>query len=262
MDAGKLVKAAATAALASTGDLVHQQCPSWVQAKYHLPDVCETKPVHRYGGHVSRRSIFRSLQQSGVGASLVPNIETVTCPLGEVQSLESPSAAMGFDTTWIVENTSTKSVVLARVTNGIEYSPFQPDKKPMEDPQAILKPGGEWGSRITMSAEASHQNESIPPHRSMVLFLCFCVSRSFCQNGFLCQRLSRLFITRVKLMGTAMPETWCCSTAQVRSHNAALVERRESLRVCRSRCCKFSHYLFALLLCNVPTISLLASQQA
>lgn len=158
MDAGKLVKAAATAALASTGDLVHQQCPSWVQAKYHLPDVCETKPVHRYGGHVSRRSIFRSLQQSGVGASLVPNIETVTCPLGEVQSLESPSAAMGFDTTWIVENTSTKSVVLARVTNGIEYSPFQPDKKPMEDPQAILKPG-EWISVPTFESFVYHARE-------------------------------------------------------------------------------------------------------
>lgn len=157
MDAGKIVKAAATAALASSGNVV-QNCPSMVQPKYHHPDVCATKPAHRIGGHESRRSIYDSLKDSGLGASLVPNFKTVTCPLGEVQSLENPSAKLGFDTTWIVENTSTKSVVLARVVDGIEYSPFQPDKKPMEDPQAILKPG-EWISVPTFESFVYHARE-------------------------------------------------------------------------------------------------------
>jgi hypothetical protein len=85
------------------------------------------------------------LKLGGSGASLVPNTRTVTCPLGgQLESLESPASVKGFDTTWIVENTSLKPVVMAWVINGIEYSPFTPDLKPMEDPKAFLNPGGAW----------------------------------------------------------------------------------------------------------------------
>ena len=64
----------------------------------------------------------------------------MVCPL-EVQSLEDPSYLKGFDTVWMVENTSSTPVVISWVVNGVEWSPFKPDVKPMDDPDAILKPG-------------------------------------------------------------------------------------------------------------------------
>jgi hypothetical protein len=59
----------------------------------------------------------------------------------QVQNLENPSAIKGFDTTWIVENTASTPVVVSWVVDGVEWSPFKPDVKPMDDPNAILKPG-------------------------------------------------------------------------------------------------------------------------
>ena len=142
MASNNIIKAAATAALASNGGVV-PECPSRPFPKYHNPHVCQTKPSRPMEGDNERRMVYDTLLASGTGASLVPNTQTVTCPFGEVQPLESPTAVRGFDTTWIVENTSKKNVVVAWIVDGIEYSPFHPDLKPMEDPKAILKPGGE-----------------------------------------------------------------------------------------------------------------------
>ena len=142
--ASNILKAAAAAALAANGGVV-QECPGegapW--PKYHEPDVCRRRPIYPVDDHGARRVRYEALNESGVGASLVPNTETVTCPMGEVKSLENPTAMKGIDTSWIVENTSKKSVVLAWIVDGIAHSPFHPDMKPMEDSHAILKPGGE-----------------------------------------------------------------------------------------------------------------------
>jgi hypothetical protein len=116
-----------------------------LRSRYHDVSVCRSKPNRPPEGHPDRRSIYHKLKLGGSGASLVPNTRTVTCPLGgQLESLESPASVKGFDTTWIVENTSLKPVVMAWVINGIEYSPFTPDLKPMEDPKAFLNPGGAW----------------------------------------------------------------------------------------------------------------------
>lgn len=133
------------------------ECPAMPLAEYHQPDVCLTKPSRPSQGDESRRAIYNALRTSEYGASLVPNMQTVTCPL-EVQSLENPSATRGFDTTWIVENTSTAPAVVAWVVNGMEYSPFQADMKAMDDPKAILKPG-DWTSVPTFESFVYHVRE-------------------------------------------------------------------------------------------------------
>ena len=91
--------------------------------KYHAPRVCETsqRTSRPEKGSHERELIYSKLKESGAGASLVPNQQTVTCPIGKVQSLENEMAVKGFDTTWIVENTSTKHVVVAWIIDGIEY---------------------------------------------------------------------------------------------------------------------------------------------
>ena len=110
--------------------------------KYHDSDVCLKKPSRPSTGQPDRGLIYNALLEGGAGASMVPDQKTVTCPLHNVASLESNRATKGFDTTWIVENTSSKAVVVAWVIDGIEYSPFTPDLKPIDDPKALLNQGG------------------------------------------------------------------------------------------------------------------------
>jgi hypothetical protein len=135
----------------------YPDCPAPPRAKYHDPNVCLTKPVGTPQEHPERRVIYERLKHSGTGATLVPNQQTLVCPL-QVQNLESPSAIKGFDTTWIVENTATSSVVLSWLVNGVEWSPFAPDTKAMDDPKAILKPG-EWTSVPTFESFVYHVRE-------------------------------------------------------------------------------------------------------
>lgn len=165
-----LAKAAAVGALALNGatggdgnsaPLNNEPLPACPRrpdlAKYHRDEVCMTKPTYpRMGAH-ERRDVYTRLMNSGMGATLVPNEETRTCPL-EVQSLESSSAVKGFDTTWIVENTASTPVVLAWVVNGVEWSPFTPDMKPQDDPKAILQPG-DWTSVPTFQSFVYHVRE-------------------------------------------------------------------------------------------------------
>lgn len=164
--ASNLAKAAAVGALASNGggdtngvnnSPVVPECPNPPLAEYHREDVCHRKPSRDRQGHQDRAMIYKALTESGTGATLVPNTQTVTCPL-EVQSLENPSATRGFDTTWIVENTSSAPVVVSWVVNGIEYSPFEVDKSAMDDPRAILQPG-DWTSVPTFESFVYHVRE-------------------------------------------------------------------------------------------------------
>ena len=164
-----LAKAAAVGALAmgengnplmdanGTPGGVVPDCPVPPLTHFHQPDVCETRPVRLNLGHVERKEIYERLKNSGVGATLVPNQQTVVCPL-EVESLESPIAVKGFDTTWIVENTGSKTAVVSWVVNGIEWSPYNPDIKALDDPQARVRPG-EWLNVPTFESFVYHVRE-------------------------------------------------------------------------------------------------------
>jgi hypothetical protein len=132
-------------------------CPNPPSAKFHFEDVCLTRPVRLNKGSLERGSIYDRLVNSGTGASLVPNQQTVTCPL-EVQSLESPTSVKGFDTTWVVENTGTSPVVVAWVVDGIEWSPFEPDVKAIDDPKARVLPG-DWLNVPTFDSFVYHVRE-------------------------------------------------------------------------------------------------------
>ena len=117
-------------------------CPSATRQKYHFPEACLSKPSRPPEGHQDRHAVYQKLKYGGTGASLVPNQETRVCPIHENDSLESATAISGFDTTWIVENTSSKVAVVAWVVKGVEVSPFEPSLSPMDDPKCLLKPGG------------------------------------------------------------------------------------------------------------------------
>lgn len=158
--AANLAKAAAVGALAAGGENggVVPECPHRpALSKFHLDEACTIKPSHPRTGAADRHEIHTRLKNSGTGATLVPNEQTVVCPL-EVQSLESESAMKGFDTTWIVENTASTPVVLAWIVDGVEWSPFTPDVKPQDDPKAILQPG-DWTSVPTFQSFVYHVRE-------------------------------------------------------------------------------------------------------
>lgn len=133
-------------------------CPSLPDAKYHGKDTCMLTPSRPSTlGDVERPFILNRLRSSGNGATLVPNQQTVICPV-DIKNLEDPTSVKGFDTTWIVENTASTSVVLSWVVNGVEWSPFQPDIKPMDDPRAILKPE-EWAAVPAFESFVYHVRE-------------------------------------------------------------------------------------------------------
>jgi len=167
MASHNFIKAAAAGALALNGgggvddtcQHVLPQCPgNPFLPLYHHPQFCETRPSRPEKGHDERGLIYRKLKESGTGASRVPNQQTVTCPVGEVQSLDNEMASKGFDTTWIVENTSKKNVVVAWSVDEFEWSPFHPDLKARDDPKAMIRPG-EWISIPTFESFVYHVRE-------------------------------------------------------------------------------------------------------
>eukprot|EP00980_Cylindrotheca_fusiformis_P028287 scaffold22589_cov138-Cylindrotheca_fusiformis.AAC.50 len=162
--AANFAKAAAVGALAmngggNTNNNILPDCPNPELAHYHREEVCLNglKPTRPSLGSHDRNEIYESLKASGLGATLVPNQQTVVCPM-EVQRLENPTAVRGLDTTWIVENTATTPVVISWLEDGIEKSPFKPDTKPMEDPLAIVQPG-DWISVPTYESFVYHVRE-------------------------------------------------------------------------------------------------------
>jgi len=149
LDAAK----AAAASAAVSGNI----CPinEQLHMKYHAPDICQSKPSRPMVGHDERGLIYAKLLAGGVGAALVPETQTIFCPIDKPVSLEEPLSVKGFDTTWIVENTSENAVLLAWVVNGVEFSPFLPDVPPMNDPKAMLLPG-DWISVPTFESFVYH----------------------------------------------------------------------------------------------------------
>jgi len=165
--AANLAKAAAVGAMAMNGggnannnNNPLPDCPNPRLAHYHDEDICLNglKPTRPSLGAFDRKLIYETLKNSGLGASLVPNQQTVVCPI-KLESLENPSAMRGLDTTWIVENTSSNPVLLSQVIDGVEWSPFQPKVlSPMDDPLATLQPG-DWISVPTYEAYIYHVRE-------------------------------------------------------------------------------------------------------
>jgi len=170
--AANLAKAAAVGAMAMAGggnvnnnnnNNPVPDCPNPRLAHYHNEDIClnALKPTRPSLGAHDRKFIYESLKESGLGATLVPNQQTVVCPI-KLESLENPSAMRGLDTTWIVENTSIHPVVLSQVIDGVEWSPFQPKiLSPMDDPLATLNPG-DWISVPTYESFVYHVREISP----------------------------------------------------------------------------------------------------
>lgn len=165
--AANLAKAAAMGALAMNGGGANSEqaegivpdCPGPPHAPFHAQEICtqNLKPHRLPLGSVERKSIYESLRDSGYGATLIPNEQTLHCPQ-IVKSLESEHAMRGFDTTWLVENKASNPVVISLIVKGVEWSPFKPNVKPMDDPLAILQPG-EWISVPTFGSYVYHVTE-------------------------------------------------------------------------------------------------------
>jgi len=155
------------------GGGIVQDCPISPLTHYHDPIVCETRPVRLNLGSVERKSIYEGLREGGKGATMVPNQHTSVCPL-TVENLESETAVRGLDTTWIVENTSSKTAVVSWVVNGIEYSPYNPDILAIDDPKARVAPG-EW-LNVPVRNSCRGGGRALP---SFSLFLAYCIPSLF-----------------------------------------------------------------------------------
>jgi hypothetical protein len=143
------------------------ECPAAKLPKYHDPDNCLLRPSTPHDESSERALIYASLRQSATGATLVPNQQTVVCPL-HVQPLEITGGVKGFDTTWVVENSASVPIVLSWVVDGQEWSPFHPDLRPQDDPEAILQPG-DWTAVPTFESFVYHAREVTPEGPGMVL---------------------------------------------------------------------------------------------
>jgi hypothetical protein len=128
-------------------------CPSYTLAltnlpaedesqRYHGDHTCNRPGYNTFKENMQRHLTYQKFKPTGFGA--VPNQRTVMCP-ESVQDLHGDSTQMsGFDTVWIVENTSSDPVVLSYVNpaDGIEYSAINSKiTPPQDDPDAILQPG-------------------------------------------------------------------------------------------------------------------------
>ena len=113
--------------------------------KYHSDRVCNRYHYDSYKRSLGKRKKHLHFKAGSGNYRYVPNQKTVICP-STVHSLYMPNQQIGFDTSWIVENTASRPVVLAFVhgQTGIEASALTSTIRPPEsDPKAILKPG-EW----------------------------------------------------------------------------------------------------------------------
>lgn len=193
----------------SLGDGPVPDCPIPPISHFHNREVCETRPVRMNKGHVERKSIYDQLLNAGMGATLVPNQYTTVCPM-EVESLENPSAVKGFDTTWIVENTGSKPAVVAWVVDGVEWSPYNPDIKAVDDPKARVAPG-EW-----LNVPSKWQMGSLHLHigarlaLEAISYVPFPVLELF-------KPLNHLCIMLEKLKTMVLLDKWFCNTELVSS---------------------------------------------
>jgi len=144
---------------------------------YHGDQVCDRKEYNSFKQRFNRNLKYKEMKQTQ-HINRVPNQKSVTCPL-QVQDLkhEFQGQSDGYDTVWIVENTSSEPVILSFVKDdGIEYSAIHPTvTPPQSDPDAILYPRTFRGIRTfdghvfharTWDAEANALGPVVLQHRT------------------------------------------------------------------------------------------------
>merc|ERR1712232_1531774 len=100
---------------------------------------------------LNRAYMYRRLTPTGVRR--VPSEKTIRCP-EQVQDLSEEDALLGFDTTWLVENTASAPIVVSWVKDGVEYSAYNAKITPPNlDPEAIIQPG-RWKAFMTYEGHA------------------------------------------------------------------------------------------------------------
>ncbi|KAL7556174.1 hypothetical protein ACA910_015294 [Epithemia clementina (nom. ined.)] len=125
-----------TAALCDTYNL-----PSESDSLFHGDHVCDRSQYNALKENLGRGHTYRRLKTNNEFAR-VPNEKTVICPLQVEDLVQGDQNSHGFDSVWIVENTSIEAVVLSFIgKDGVEYSASNPTiTPPQSDPQAFLNP--------------------------------------------------------------------------------------------------------------------------
>lgn len=126
------------------------------QERYHGDQVCDRVQYNNFKSSLNRHLKYKEMKETQ-SINAVPNQKTVVCPL-EVGDLkhETIQQGTGYDTIWIVENTSSEPVVLSFIKEGVEYSAVNPKiSPPHSDPEAILTPG-KWKAIAAFDGHVFH----------------------------------------------------------------------------------------------------------
>lgn len=122
--------------------------PEEEMGRYHGDHTCNRHGYNTFKEKMQRHLTYQKFKP--IGFSAVPNQRTVMCP-ETVQDLHTSTQMTGYDTVWIVENTSSDPVVLSYINpdDGIEYSAINAKiTPPQSDQDAILQPG-QWRALYT-----------------------------------------------------------------------------------------------------------------
>ena len=119
-------------------------------ARYHSDDTCDRAGFNVFKNSIQRHLTHRRLSKNGNHAT-VPTQQTVQCPQ-VVKSLYNVGDSIGYDTTWIMENTASTPVVIAFVhpQTALEVSPFNTAVAAWDDPAAIVMPGKFKAGKLQM----------------------------------------------------------------------------------------------------------------
>jgi hypothetical protein len=125
--------------------------------KFHSDGVCNRDGFNRMKASVDRHGRHLYLKHSGDHAR-IPDARTVECP-AVVSDLRVPDQAIGFDTSWLVENTASAPVLVSYVQEtGVEVSAVNGELAASDDPRATLQPG-EWRAFHTHQGHVFHVRE-------------------------------------------------------------------------------------------------------
>ncbi|KAL7556175.1 hypothetical protein ACA910_000954 [Epithemia clementina (nom. ined.)] len=130
--------------------------PTENEAVYHGDHLCDRSQYNALKENLGRGQNYKRLKANNEFAR-VPNEKTVVCPLQVEDLVQSGQNSYGFDTVWIVENTSSEPIVLSFVGNdGVEYSALNSAiTPPQNDPQAILSPK-QWRGILAWEGHVFH----------------------------------------------------------------------------------------------------------
>lgn len=134
--------------------------------KFHSDASCNRAEYNNYKQNQNRRLTHERINRLEGGARNVPNQKTVICPTTatttnlHTDTGDDSSSIGGFDTMWIVENTSSGPALLAWVDphSGIEYSAVHSKMLAANDPEAVLLPG-QWMALHTHEGHVFHVRE-------------------------------------------------------------------------------------------------------